>query len=369
VTCREGRVDPRTRRVLALVPYPLDTAPGQRYRIEQWAPYLHDLGIEVSLLPFASEALGRALYRRGAHALKTLQMLRGLLGRLSHVWSAGSHDAVFLYREASLIGPAWFERLARMRRPQLVYDFDDAIWVPYVSPRNRYLSFLKAPWKTAAICRLAAAVTVGSDYLADYARRYNSRVTVVPSTISLRRYRPRPGPRPQGPPVIGWTGSHSSVRYLRTVEKPLRTLAARRRFRFVAIGVEGLQISGVDTECRPWRSATEVEDLWDLDVGIMPLPDEPWTRGKCAMKAIQYMGVGIPALVSPVGASADVVTHGKNGFHVDAPEQWVELLDRVLADSDLRARLGREARRTVEERFSAEVQAPRVSEVLKSLLA
>jgi glycosyltransferase involved in cell wall biosynthesis len=357
------------RRVLALVPYPLDSAPGQRYRIEQWTPYLREEGIEVSLLPFASETLGRTLYRRGAHTVKALQMLRGLLGRVSHVWGARAHDAVFLYREASLIGPAWFERLARIRRPQLVYDFDDAIWVPYVSPRNRYLSFLKAPWKTAAICRFAAAVTVGSEYLAEYARRHNSRVTVIPSTVSLRQYRPRPGPRPEGPLVIGWTGSHSSLQYLRAVEEPLRALAERQRFRFVAIGVDDYCIPGVETECRPWRSATEVEDLWDLDVGIMPLPDEPWTRGKCAMKAIQYMGVGIPALVSPVGANLDVVVHGKNGFHVGSPGEWVELLERVLANADLRTQLGHQALRTVECRFSAEVHAPRVADVLRSLLA
>jgi glycosyltransferase involved in cell wall biosynthesis len=369
VTVQESHLPRQTRRrVLALVPYPLNTAPGQRYRIEQWAPYLSECGIDVLFLPFASEALGRALYRRGAHVAKGLQIMRGIVARFSHVWGAARYDAVFLYREASLIGPAWLERLAQARRPQLLYDFDDAIWVPYVSPSNRYLSLLKAPWKTATICRLAAAVIVGSEYLATYARRFSSRVTVIPSTVSLRRYRPRPGPRRPGPPVVGWTGSHSSLQYLREVEQPLKTLAGRLRFRFVAIGVEGFQIPGVQTECRPWRSASEVEDLWDLDVGIMPLPDGPWTRGKCAMKAIQYMGVGIPALVSPVGANVDVVTHGKNGFLVGGPDEWVELLDRVLRDSDLRERLGREARRTVEARFSAEVHAPRVAEVVRSML-
>jgi glycosyltransferase involved in cell wall biosynthesis len=194
-------------------------------------------------------------------------------------------------------------------------------------------------------------------------------VTVVPSTVSLRRYRPRPDPRRPGPPVIGWTGSHSSVQYLRIVEAPLRRLAERRRFRLVAIGVEDLHMPGVDIECRPWRSATEVEDLWDLDVGIMPLPDEPWARGKCAMKAIQYMGVGIPAVVSPVGANLDVVKSGANGFLAGSQDEWVETLARLLSDDDLRERFGREARRTVEERFSAEVQAPRVAEVIRGLVS
>ena len=355
-------------RVLGLVPYPLDTAPGQRYRIEQWAPYLRELGIEVALLSFASDELGRALYQRGAYAAKAREMLRSLLRRFAHVWEAGDYDAVFLHREASLIGPAWLERLAKVRQPRLVYDFDDAVWLPYVSPRNRYLSLLKAPWKTATLCRLAAAVTAGSEHLASFAQRYNDHVTVVPSTVSLRHYRPRPEPRRPGPPVIGWTGSHSSVQYLRIVEAPLRRLAELRRFRFVAIGVEDLRMPGVDTECRPWRSATEVEDLWDLDVGIMPLPDEPWARGKCAMKAIQYMGVGVPAVVSPVGANRDLIETGANGFLAGPEDEWVETLDRLVSDDDLRARLGREARRTVEERFSAEVHAPRVAQVIRGLV-
>jgi glycosyltransferase involved in cell wall biosynthesis len=346
----------------------LDTAPGQRYRIEQWAPYLRESGIEVTLLSFASDALGRALYQKGAYVVKAREMLRSLLKRLAHVWEARNYDIVFLHREASLIGPAWLERLAKVRQPRLVYDFDDAVWLPYVSPRNRYLSFLKAPWKTAAICRLATAVTAGSEHLASYARRFNGRVTVVPSTVSLQRYRPRPGLRRPGRPVIGWTGSHSSVQYLRIVEAPLRRLAERRRFRFVAIGVEDFRMPGVDTECRPWRSATEVEDLWDLDVGIMPLPDEPWARGKCAMKAIQYMGVSVPAVVSPVGANRDLVETGANGFLAGSEDEWVTTLDRLLSDDDLRARLGREGRRTVEERFSAEVQAPRLAQVIRGLV-
>lgn len=359
----------RPLRLLGLVPYPLDTAPGQRYRIEQWAPYLRELGIEVTLLPFASDALGRALYQRGAYVFKGRQMLRCLLGRVEHVWRAGNYDVVFLHREASLIGPAWLERLTRVRQSRFVYDFDDAVWLPYVSPRNRYLSFLKAPWKTAILCRLAAAVTVGSEYLASYARRFNTRVTVVPSTVSLRRYRPRPVQYRPGPPTIGWTGSHSSVQYLSIVEASLRRIAKRHRFRFVVVGAEDLRMPGVEIECRPWRSLSEVDDLLDLDIGIMPLPDEPWTRGKCAMKAIQYMGIGIPAVVSPVGANRDVVQNGVNGFLADSEDEWVGTLDRLLSDHDLRARLGRAARRTVEERFSAEVQAPRVAQVIRSLVA
>lgn len=357
-----------TLRVLALVPYPLGRAPGQRYRIEQWAPYLSAQGIDVQFEPFADLELASILYHRGMYAAKAWRMSRSWMRRVRTLWRGTQFDVVYLHREAALVGPAWLERLVRWRNPRLVYDFDDAIWLRYVSPRNRYLSYFKAPSKTRAICRLAAAVTVGNETLASFARRYNDEVTVVPSTVSLRKYRPRPQPRVDQIPTIGWTGSHSSAQYLRLVEGALKALARRRRFRFLAIGLENYRIDGVEIECRPWRADTEVEDLWPLDVGIMPLFDDPWAGGKCAMKAIQYMGVAIPAVVSPVGANRDVVGDGVCGFHANNETEWVRALERLLDNAELRVRLGAEGRRRVVDHYSAEVQSPRVATLLRGLI-
>jgi glycosyltransferase involved in cell wall biosynthesis len=353
-------------KVLAWVPYPLGTAPGQRYRIEQWAPYLAEMGIEVSFQPFAGPALSRALYARGRAAAKASGMAAGLVRRLGEAWPAAGYDAVFLHREAALIGPALAERLLRARQRAIVYDFDDAIYLPYVSPTNRYLSYLKFPWKTRALCRLAAAVTAGNRSLAEYASRYNERVSVVPSTVSMREYRPRPDPAAGRMPVVGWTGSHSSLSYLSLLREPLRALRARRPFSLLVIGVGAFDVPGLDVECRPWSAATEVRDLWDMDVGLMPLPDEPWARGKCGMKAIQYMGVGIPAVVSPVGANREIVVDGVTGLHASSDAQWVDSLHRLLGDEPLRRRLGAAGRELVRERYSAEAQAPRVAEVLRA---
>jgi len=356
-------------RVLAWVPYPLGIAPAQRYRIEQWAPYLRELGIEVTFQPFATPELNRALYRRGEWPAKVAGMAAGLGRRFAEALQAARYDAVFLQREGSLIGPAWSERLLRARQPALVYDFDDAIYLPYVSPTNRYFSYLKFPWKTRALCRMAAAVVAGNDHLAAYAGRYNDHVSVVPSTVSLREYQARPQPDPGRMPVVGWTGSHSSVPYLSLVRGPLQELRKRRPFRLLIVGVEHFEIPGVDVECRPWSAASEVRDLWDMDVGIMPLPDEPWARGKCGMKAIQYMGIGIPAVVSPVGANREIVGDGITGFHAATGAQWTERLDQLLADAELRRRLGAAARESVRLRYSAEAQAPRVAEVLRQVVS
>ena len=179
--------------VLALVSYPLNQAPGQRYRIEQWAPYLGREGIDVTFSLFASRELAEVLYQPGRHGAKAFEMARCVTRRFSHTWSTGRFDAVFLHRAASLIGPAWFERLASFRNARLVYDFDDAVWLPYVSPTNRYLSYVKAPWKTATACRLARAVIAGNEHLAHYARQYKGIDEM--KRLATRVVAPRPHSR------------------------------------------------------------------------------------------------------------------------------------------------------------------------------
>jgi len=356
-------------RVLGLVPYPLGGAPGQRYRVEQWSEYLGEHGISIDFVPFGRPRLARMLYERGRYLAKALEMTRGLAARVAEAWSASRYDAVLVQREACLVGPAWAERLAHRRCPALVYDFDDAVYLPYRSPTHAYLSYLKFPWKTRALCRLASAVIVGNAHLAAFARRYNDAVHVVPSTVSLRAYRPRPPLPGRAPAVIGWTGSHSSAQYLRLVFPALQELRHRREFRLLVIGVDGVEVPGVEVESRPWRAASEAEDLWNMDVGIMPLPDEPWAQGKCGMKALQYMGVGIPAVVSPIGVNREIVQHGVNGLQATTTAEWVESLEHLLADPALRSKLGSAARATVETRYSAEAQVPRVAAIIRSVVS
>lgn len=353
---------------MALVPYPLGTAPGQRYRYEQWAPYLEQQGIRLTFFPFGTDELARVLYRRGEYLAKSRAMIAGLARRWRDARAASRFDLVLVQREAALVGPAWTERLAKAHQPRFVYDFDDAVYLRYVSPANRYLSFLKFPSKTRSICRLASLILAGNSTLAEYGKRYARRVEVVPSTVSLKDYRPRPAGRFAGPPVIGWTGSHSSVQYLRLIEGALREVHRRRPFRLVLVGASGFSLDGLDVVSRQWNPSTEVRDLWDFDVGVMPLPDEPWAQGKCGMKAIQYMGVGVPAVVSPVGANRTIVRHGVDGFTPRNEREWVEALSGLLENESLRRQMGESARASVEASYCAEAQAPRVCTFLRGLV-
>lgn len=350
-------------KVLALVPAPFDTTPGQRFRIEQWAPHLRADGIEVELAPFLDLATERAMRRPGRTLAKAWGVSRALGRRLGLLRAARRYDAVYVFREAALAGPPVVETLLARRGARLVLDYDDAIWVSYVSPANPYLAKLKFPGKTATLCRIARHVMAGNAYLADYARRFNDRVSVVPTTIDTDRYQPVERP-PNRVPVIGWTGSYSTAKYLQILATPLRRLRERMDFRMVVVGAE-FELDGVDVECRPWDSRREVEDLRDFDVGVMPLLDTEWERGKCGLKALQYMALGIPCVVSPVGVNSDIVRDGVEGFTASSAEDWENTLERLLRDPSLRRRLGQAARESVVTRYSAKVHAPRVAEILR----
>ena len=357
-------------RLLAIVPSIYDRNPSQRYRIEQWEPLLRERGAEITYKPFESEELNAVLYRQGQMAAKMRLVGEALRRRGRDVRAARDFDAVYLLREAALLGPAFFERrLARAGVP-FVFDFDDAVFERYVSPSNGYLSYLKFPGKTRTVCRLAAHVMAGNEYLADYARQFNANVTVIPTTVDTSKYTVEER-GPNNVPVIGWTGSYSTVKHLLTIAGALRRLAARERFRLRVVGPPAVTLAGLeglDLDVVPWRSETEVEDLRAIDVGVMPLPDDRWSRGKCGMKALQYMGLSIPTVCSPVGVNTEIIHDGENGLLASNEDEWVEKLSLLLRSPQLRESLGRAGRATVEARYSAVVQAPRVFKIFESVV-
>ena len=353
-------------RVLALVPYPEGRAPGQRFRIEQWAPLMRDEGVDVTVAPFLDDRGMNALYQRGRAVAKIASVLRGQARRLRQVRALAAFDAAYVYREAALGPSAWVERSVARRLP-IVYDFDDAIYLPATSDANARLGFLKDPRKAEKLCALARHVTVGNEHLAGFARRHARAVTVVPSTIDTALYAAIPK-RTGTCLVIGWTGSPTTIPYLQALLPALRRLRATFDFELRVIGGT-LRDSALDITSVPWRAASETSDLQAIDIGVMPLADDEWARGKCGMKALQYMALGIPPVVSPVGVNTSIVRHGVNGMHASTDDEWVACLETLGRDPELRARLGREARRTVEHDYSAAVHAPRMAQVLRDAAA
>jgi hypothetical protein len=176
-------------KVLAIVPSIYDTSPGQRFRLEQWEPTLKDLGVTITYAPFETPELRQILYQSGNAIGKIGAVMKGFSRRNSDLKELKQYDLVYVFREAALMGPAWFERKIAASGVPMVFDFDDAVFVAYKSPSNGYLSYLKFPSKTDTSVRLSAHVMAGNPYLAEYSRRFNQNVTVVPTTIDLDKYR------------------------------------------------------------------------------------------------------------------------------------------------------------------------------------
>ena len=357
-------------RLLGLVPYPFDKAPGQRYRMEQWAPSLAQYGVDVTFESFRCTELHELLCRPGNNWRKVNLTAQALGRRLKVLRQIKNFDLVYIYNEAALLGPALAEQYISSREVPFVFDFDDAIFLhyTYISPVNRYLRLLKFPGKTASICRMASRVMVGNTYLADYALKFNKNVTIVPSTVDTDSYTIDKPVSKSEPLVIAWTGSYSTVQYLDTLRSVFLRLAKFQNFKLRVIGVPDYRMSGINVEARPWKSETEVADLRGIDIGIMPMPEDDWTRGKCGMKALQFMALGIPTVCAPVGVNSTILRQNENGLLAANDDEWVDSLSRLLNSAELRERLGKEGRATIEANYSKSVHVPRVFRILEAAL-
>lgn len=349
-------------RVLCLVPYPTLGA-SNRLRVEQYAPLLRDEGVHLEVSPFLDDATYRVLYVPGHARAKLRAVLRGFLRRIRDVQRAASYDLVLVHREAAPVGPPLVERALARRSVPYVLDFDDAIFLRAVHPANRRWAWLRDPSRVMESARLARAVVVGNEYLAARAREWNADVTVIPTPVDADRHQPRPRSRRSGSLLLGWVGSSTTAPYLRLLDAPLREVARRRDIVLRVVGGEYTH-PDVRVEARPYDLVAEPDEIAEFDIGLLPEPDDEWTRGKGAFKALLYMATAVPVVASRVGVNPDVVGDGISGVCVDGASDWAEAIERLGEDSALRERMGAAGRARVEELYSLRVQAPRLAKVL-----
>jgi len=352
-----------TLRVLALCTAPSLNA-SNRLRIEQYGPLLRDEGIELEVAPYFDDETYAILHRSGHTARKVLGVVAGAARRVRDLWRARDTDLLLVHRESTPLGPPMIEALWRSRMRPYVFDFDDAVFVGDFHPANRRWSWLRQPSRVAPAVRGAAAVVAGNEYLAGWARGLNPNVTVLPTPVDTDRHRPRAAHDAHDPLVLGWVGSSTTARYLRILDEPLGELAKRRSIVFRVVGGE-YEHRSARVEVRPYRVDSEPAELAGFDIGVLPQPDDPWTRGKGAFKALLYMATGLPVVASSGGVNSEVVRDGETGFCVDGCAEWVEALDRLASDPALRQRMGEAGRARVEAHYSLRVLAPRLAKVLQ----
>ena len=360
-------------RVLALSPIPEEGA-GCRFRIAQYIPYLASVGIEVTLNSLFTPEFFRLVYKPGHYLRKAVTFAGLSLARLDALRDVGRFDLVFMYREMFPIGPAVIERLLTRRgHPPVVFDFDDAIFLPSVSDANRLIGALKQPHKVASIIRHSDHIIAGNDYLAAYARRFNPAVTMIPTCVDTTRFKPsasiaRPADGVRAEPIVGWIGSPTTAGYIRTLAEVFRRLRRDHPFSLRISGIgDPPTIPGISIDNTPWTLGREVELFNTCDVGVYPLADDEWSKGKCGFKAIEFMACGVPVVAAAVGVNREIVQDGVNGFLASSDDEWVEKLGRLLADPELRRRFAAAGRSTVEQRYSLQVNAPTLAATLRAV--
>jgi glycosyltransferase involved in cell wall biosynthesis len=355
-------------RVLFFMPYSQEAA-GCRFRVHQFVPFLEQHGIECELRELVTPDLYAMLYKPGNRALKAALFARRALARVRDLMVAGKYDALFVYRECFPFGPALLEAYLRTLGKPIIYDFDDAI---YLRDANPVKDFLRRPTKTNDIVQLADEVIVCNEQLRGLCAAYNRNVTIIPTSVDTDVFAPR-DPRSgdaRRPLRLGWIGSHSTAKYLDIVREPLQRLAQRFPIEFLVVGAgQELEIPGVNVLNKPWTLESEVDDFKSLDIGVYPLVDSLWELGKTSFKTIQYMAVGVPGVVSRVGAANEIVVEGKNGLLAGSSEEWFDKLVRLASDPPLRRQLAEGGRKTAVGGFSIRANAPRLLDVINRALS
>jgi len=343
--------------------------------VYQYLPYLQNLGFDVEVYPFTDPQLFQAIHRNGGNVAKLGGLGSAVIRRLSLLRRMADVDVVFLHREAFPFGPPLLEMTLARHCKSVVFSFDDALYAryPYATGLSRRVAYrFKYGRNLGTLISRCAAVVAGNDVLARYARQYNERVEVIPTAVDTIHYAGR-GSVARKPDVvtIGWMGSPSTSIYLRQIEGSLQKIEGRygSRVQFRFVGDPAFHTTLRSAEVRSWNASTEISDLEGFDIGLMPLLDSEWTRGKCAFKAVQYMAAEAPVVASPVGASEAVVREGVTGMLAKSPDDWVNALSSLIEQPRLRELLGKNGRAWVEERFSVKATLPALVKVLTEAAA
>ncbi|RYZ28327.1 MAG: glycosyltransferase [Chitinophagaceae bacterium] len=342
------------KKVLILCVHRPNRSPSQRFRFEQYLDHLRQNGYEIHFSYLLNEKQDKAFYKPGQYLVKLWILFASTAKRIKELLQIGKYDLVYVQREAYMLGTAFFEKQMAKKVP-LIFDFDDSIWLQKVSEGNKKLGFLKNANKTAELVKAAQMVWAGNEYLAQYARNLNNQVVVIPTTIDLDVYQREPSVK-DGRICIGWSGSFSTIEHFQTAIPALLRIKNKYRDKvhFSIVGDGRYYCKELDTQGKPWQASTEIKDLSQMDIGIMPLPDDEWANGKCGLKGLQYMSLGIPTLMSPVGVNSEIVQNGVNGYLPVTEDDWVNYLSLLIEDEALRKRIGDAGMQTVREKYSTQ---------------
>lgn len=337
-------------KVLSLALYG-SLAASNRIRLGQYKSKLLEYGIDLQIQSLLdNEYLTKTFKKEKA---STTLLLSLFSKRLKALNSQKQFDIGLLHCELFPLFPHLIEK--KLFSIPYIYDFDDAFFLKYRTGRMKYLEpFLGN--KFDMTIQQASVVTAGSNFLHEYAKKYNTQSYLLPSVVDTTYYQPKTK-HESSIFTVGWIGSPSTALYLVDIIKPLSLLGLEKKVRLVVIGGKAPKIDNIEVIEIPWKESEEVNLINSFDIGIMPLPDTDWARGKCAFKLIQYMACALPVVASRVGANIDVVTN-ECGFLVDNDKDWLDALRTLQANPKLRQQMGEAGRLRIEQHYSLTCNTP-----------
>ena len=362
----------RRRSMLVLCPFPQGVAAGQRLKYEQYFDDWRAAGYDIDVSSFMDPALWAIVYKPGHYGAKIAGVLRGHLRRLRDLLRIGRYDLVYVFMWVTPFGTQMLERIVRAKAKAMIFDVEDNVLADLTLPKqynpNALIQRLKGPAKVRYLIGEADQVITSSPFLNDFCLKLNCRkaCTYISSSIDTDRFLPANRYSNDKPVTIGWTGTFSSKMYLDQLRGVFQALARRAPFKLKVIGNFEYELPGVDLEVVQWTKEREVADLQTFDIGVYPLPMDDWVLGKSGLKAIQYMAFGLPTVATEVGTTPLLISSGVNGILVKTDAQWLDALEQLINQPELRRRLGEAARASAVVKYSTRVIAEHYRRVLRA---
>ena len=347
----------RKKTILVICPFPKGVAAGQRLKYEQYFDHWRENGYEVTVSSFMDMDMWKVVYTQGNYLGKILGTFRGYFRRFLDIFTIGTSDIVYVFMWVTPLGTSFFERLFRFLSKRLIYDVEDNVMMEKGNKLNPFVKILKSPDKATYLLKNADHVITSSPFLNEDCLVINRKkaCTYISSSIDTDSFLPANSYKNDRKVTIGWTGTFSSKSYLDLLRNVFLELNKRCDFKLRVIGNFQYELPEIDIEVIQWTKEKEVEDLQAIDIGVYPLIQNKWVLGKSGLKAIQYMAFGLPVVATNVGNTPKLITHLENGWLVKTDEDWVEALETLINNPDLRRQLGESARKSVLENYSKHV--------------
>ncbi len=343
----------KEKEILFVAQYPEKVSPNQRFRFELYKDVLKENGFNITMKPFLEEKGYNIIHRRGFFFNKFWEVIKGYVRRAGLLFTLNKYGYIFLQREAAPLGPPVFEWLySKVFNKKIIYDFDDAIWMEHISDHNNMAKRFKGVNKVKKICKWSYKVSCGNEYLCNYALKYSSNVIYNPTCVDTENRHNILASHDVERVTIGWTGSFSTLKYLKTVVPVLKKLQEKYDFDIKIICNQEPDFDLKNLYYVEWSEENEVKELAGCQIGLMPLTNDEWSEGKCGFKLIQYLSLGMAAVSSAVGVNKKIVDNGINGILCETNEDWYNAIEQLINDAGLRKRMGEDGRKKIVREYS-----------------